>query len=375
MTFNMKSLKDHFPALRKSLYFNTGSEGLIPRSSYNAMNRHLTRLFKYGGSHPDYFSFINGYFDKLKEIMKETGVEYKDCIKVSSISEGLNFSFNMYPLKVSDKILLLKEEFSTVILAALVCMKRVGCEIIWADNIENAIDIMSNEKIEIFALSHVSYRNGKIYDISQIYKECKKNDVFFIVDGAQAFGNIFWDFSGISGSYDMYVWTTHKWALSPRGLGFVIPSEKAVKKCNPVSLHYFSVKEFNPPDKIEFTGDVSDLSNHVNNFTGEIGFVESYRFLRKKYGFDNIFIKNKEIRDYFLEKASENGIKISNSDSNLLAFKSEKLSNVEVVDKFYRHGIILRTIPNTEDVRVSIHLYIDRKSVDKFFRIWRKIHK
>ena len=375
MEFNTRSLKDQFPALKKSLYFNTGSEGLIPRVTYKALTRHITRMFKYGGSHPEYFSYINLYFEKMQKILEEMGIQYKNTIKVSSISEGLNFSFNMYPLKKDDKILLLKNEFKTVVLAAICCVERLGCEIIWADDINQAEEIIKNTDISIFAISHVSYIDGSVNNIQKLYSICKEKEVFFIVDGAQAVGNILWDINKIRNCSDMYIWTTHKWFLSPRGVAFVIPSENAMKKCGPVSLHYFATEEFCPPHNIKFTENVSDMSNHVNNFMGEIGFVKTYRFLKSKIGFENILLQNNKNREYFLKLARENNIVIKNSDSFLLSFSSDRFTNDDIVDKFYRHGIIIRTIPNTELVRVSIHIYTNKKMIDDFFKIWKKIHK
>ncbi|MCK9223709.1 MAG: aminotransferase class V-fold PLP-dependent enzyme [Candidatus Muirbacterium halophilum] len=375
MDFNTKALKDSFPALKKSLYFNTGSEGLFPRNTYKVLHRHLNRVFKYGGSHPDYFKFINLYNEKLKLIIEEMGVNYNDTIKVASISEGLNFSFNMFPFKKNDKILLLKNEFKTVVLAAICCVKKYECEIIWADSIEHAQKIITEQKIHAFAVSHVSYIDGKVNDIKGLYSLCKEKDVFFIVDGAQSIGNITWNLKSVVNCSDMYVWTTHKWFLSPRGLAFIIPSQNALQKCSPVCLNYFATKTFETPDNISFTGNISDMSNHANNFNGEIGFVQTYKFIKKKIGFDNALKQNNSNKEYFLKMAKENNIEIKNTDSFLLAFKSSKYTNEQIVDKFYRHGIIIRTIPNTEFVRVSIHIYINRSMINSFFKIWKKIHK
>ncbi|MFW5782230.1 MAG: aminotransferase class V-fold PLP-dependent enzyme [Candidatus Muiribacteriaceae bacterium] len=364
-----KIWKDHFPALRKSIYLNTGSEGLIPRDTFYLMQRLIKRNFKYGGSHPDYFAYMNMYYRKLREAFSELGRDIDGMIRVASTSEGMNFSFNMHRWKKGDRVVIRKDEFKTVILAALVARQRFDIEILWADDIKDFIEIIRREKPAAAACSHVDYRSGEILPVEEIYSVCAEH-TFFICDGAQAFGNIFWKIPEKIHA-DMYVFTTHKWGISPRGLGFVIPAGKQDRTA-PVSAHYFSTSEWKVPDNMSFTGEISDYSNHFNNFLGEAGFVSSYRFLKKK-GFERIETLKKKVKDAFLEGFRESGIEVINRDSQLLSFIPGDHDPDKFVSDMQRHGILLRTIPDTPYVRISPHFYNTESNAEIFFRKMRKL--
>lgn len=367
MKHNNTVFKDHFPALRKSTYFNTGSEGLLPRDTYYIMSKLLKRMFKYGASHPDYFSYINMYNNKLKEILKSMGLDPDDIIKVNSISEGLNFALNMQKLKKEDKVLVLKKDFKTVILAAKAAEKRFDIKIIWADNIDDMKKKIDEDNIKVVLISHVRYQDGKINDIDSVYDRCQENDTIMIIDGAQSFGNIIWDFKKKQAG-DLYVWTTHKWGCSSRGLAYINVSERVKDKIYPLSLHYFSTKEFKAPDNIIFNENISDMSNHFTDFMGEISFVTTYRFLKKRFGFEYIQERKENLKNYFIEKIKECDYEVIPTHSSLISFRRPNYNNEEFVQRCYKNGFVLRTVPNTDYSRVSLHFYNTEKQIDNFIK-------
>ncbi len=372
--YNSKFFKDNFPALAKSFYFNTGSEGLLPRITYQTLSKLLKKMFKYGASHPEYFDFINMYNNKLIEIIEEIGLDYKNLIRVSSASEGLNYAFNMYDFNKDDKVLILDFEFKTGVLAAEALRRKTGIEIVWAKNVEEYMDKIESGNIRAALISHVDYRNGQVFDIEKIYKKCVEKHVYFVVDGAQSFGNIFWDFKHEIHA-DMYVWTAHKWGCSPRGSAYIIPSERIINKLAPVSIHYFATKNCQPGIIPELNGFLNDFSAHYNNFFGEAGFVSSYKFIKKKIGFQNALERIKDNRIYLTEKLNKLNLNVIPSDSGLISFNliNKNLNPEFVNNKLFNHRLVLRTIPDTDFLRVSVHFYNTKKDIDYFIKILSKI--
>jgi len=356
--------KDNFPALRNSMYLNTGSEGLIPRETYKQINKLIKRNFKYGGSHPHFYDMVNFNFSKIPHYLKLLGVDPEKQIRVSSVSEGLNFCFNMLSNNNIKKILLLKDEFKTGILASYAFAEKNKAELIWADDLDDYYKRLKTDKPDIAIMSHVDYRDGKDNNIERFYSECKKNNVFFIVDGAQAIGNLFIRFPQEIHA-DLYVWTTHKWLCSPRGLGFINVSQRIKDSIGPLGYHYFATEVFRPPE-IKIIDSMDSMSVHAANFIGEIGFVSSMRFLDKKIGIDNILKINEDNKNYFYKVAEKNSIKVEVSDTNLLSIKVDEPE--KVVEAMLRRKILIRSIPDTEYIRVSIHLYNNKKDIDVFFK-------
>jgi len=356
--------RDHFPALRTGVYLNTGSEGLIPRETYKNVNRLITKNFKYGGSHPKFYDMVNHNLNLLPEFIRKLDINPDDQIRVSSISEGLNFSLNMLSHNNINSILIRKDEFKTGILAAYAFCKKNGAKIIWAENIEDFILKLSTDRPDIALISHVDYRDGRECDLKKIYEICLENDAFLIVDGAQSVGNLFFRFPEKLYA-DLYVWTTHKWLCSPRGLGFINVSERIRSSLGPQGYQYFSTKEFDPPN-VEVLDELSSMSVHPANFIGEIGFVSTLRFLETKVGFESIISRNRKNKDYFLKKADDERLEVKPSDTNLISIKVKRPE--EIVERMYKRRILFRMIPHTDYIRVSIHFYNTGRDIDIFFK-------
>ncbi|MGM0607048.1 MAG: aminotransferase class V-fold PLP-dependent enzyme [Candidatus Muiribacteriota bacterium] len=366
--YNSKFFRDNFPALRKSMYLNTGSEGLIPRESYNRISKYLKKVFKYGAAHPELFNYIMKENKKLGLEIKELNLNVEKLIKVTSTSEGLNYAFNMYDFSRGDKILLLKGEFKTGVLAAIALCHRTQAEILWAEDINDYLKKLEKETVKAALISHVDYSNGKIFDIEKIYNICLKKDIYFIVDAAQSFGNIFWKFPDNIPA-DMYIWTTHKWSCAPRGLGYIIPSKRILSRIKPLTYSYFSTTEYNPPAKISFNENPEVYSNHFGNFVSELGFLTSIKWIRKRIGFNMADELRNKMKKYFLENIKKLPVKMVDSDSFLISFThSKNISNEEIIQKLARENVTIRFIPNTDFLRISIHFYNTKREIDSLVK-------
>ena len=74
-------------------------------------------------------------------------------------------------------------------------------------------------------MSHV---DGRIFPIPEIGEVANQHDVLFIVDGAQATGQIPLDLDQMS--FDLYFFPGHKWCQGPLGTGALIMKESFVRK-------------------------------------------------------------------------------------------------------------------------------------------------
>jgi selenocysteine lyase/cysteine desulfurase len=75
-------------------------------------------------------------------------------------------------------------------------------------------------------ISHVSYRNGRIFPVTDAGKILEHDEIPFIVDGAQAFGHIPIDVNSMSAW--AYVFSGHKWLRGPWSTGGLWTSPRFV---------------------------------------------------------------------------------------------------------------------------------------------------
>lgn len=99
-------------------------------------------------------------------------------------------------------------------------------------SIVETLSRISNEgKIRAVILSHVTYCSGEMIEVQEIIKEARKIlkqhnnfDPVFIVDGAQAIGNVFINFSDID--CEFYAADGYKWLMGSPGSGILVAKKE-----------------------------------------------------------------------------------------------------------------------------------------------------
>jgi selenocysteine lyase/cysteine desulfurase len=76
-------------------------------------------------------------------------------------------------------------------------------------------------------VSHVSHVDGRIFPVQEISAIARKRGIAFIVDGAQAVGQIPVDLGHLD--CDVYFFTGHKWCAGPLGTGGMIVNPRFLK--------------------------------------------------------------------------------------------------------------------------------------------------
>ena len=96
------------------------------------------------------------------------------------------------------------------------------------DEILTTIDgQISTNQIKAIVLSHVSHVDGRVFPIEEIGKMARERGVLFIVDGAQAVGQIPVRLDQLD--FDLYFFPGHKWCQGPLGTGALIVHEGFMK--------------------------------------------------------------------------------------------------------------------------------------------------
>lgn len=171
---------------------------------------------------------------------------------------------------------------------------RIQCNELGELKAEDVADsIKPNTKAII--MTHASNVCGTILDLEKVGEICKKNNIFFIIDGAQTAGCSDVDIQKLNA--DAIGFTGHKSLLGPQGIGGFIVNSKIAKEMNTFiegGTGSLSDTERQPdymPDKFE---------SGTLNIPGIYGLNASLKYLLN-YGIKNI----KEKEDYLLDKFLE----------------------------------------------------------------------
>lgn len=89
-------------------------------------------------------------------------------------------------------------------------------------------DLTKSHPIRSIIVSHVSHVDGRIFPIAEVAEIASREQILFIVDGAQAVGHIPVDLSTFP--FDCYFFTGHKWCQGPLGTGAIILTQQFTER-------------------------------------------------------------------------------------------------------------------------------------------------
>ena len=236
----MQNYKEGFPILKKYVYANTASSGLIHESTIAWRKQH-DKEFMEGAS--------NMIMESAK-IITETraavgdffGCKYENVALVQNFSLGLNILLEGIDKK--RKVLLLENDYPSVnwsfenrIFPISYCKMNEHLE----DNIREKIEA---EDISILAFSLIQWVNGIKVDLDFL-KELKKEnpELLIIADGTQFCGTT--DFNFEDSGLDVLGASSYKWLLAGYGNGFMLFKDR-VKEFSKVETIGFNAANTNP---------------------------------------------------------------------------------------------------------------------------------
>ncbi len=236
----MQNYKEGFPILKKYVYTNTASSGLIHESSIEWRKQH-DKEFLEGAS--------NMRMESAKIITESRalvgdffGCKYENVALVQNFSLGLNILLE--GIDRNKKVLLLENDYPSVNWSfenrnfpILYCKINEHLE----DNIREKIE---SEDISILALSLVQWVNGIKVDLDFL-KELKKEnpELLIIADGTQFCGTT--DFNFEDSGLDVLGASSYKWLLAGYGNGFMLFKDR-VKEFSKVETIGFNAANTNP---------------------------------------------------------------------------------------------------------------------------------
>lgn len=152
---------------------------------------------------------------------------------VSQIASNLN-------LQPGDEVLMLEQDYPSLLYPWQRRCEKTGAHLRLVSSNENlsidleAIKNLVNSNTKVFAMSWVQYQTGATADLSELIKWLKEKQIFVLIDvmqGAGFFACDLWDYG-----VDAIVGGSHKWLLSPVGVGYLILREVWINQFQPLLI-------------------------------------------------------------------------------------------------------------------------------------------
>ena len=232
-------------------FFNTGTLGASPKVVVDTVTRHLLFVeehlteWDYSREKPE---LLAGY--RPEETLRRKIADFIHCDLdevglTLNATMGMNFLANGIDLDPGDEVLMTDREHGGGRSGWDVKAKRYGTvvkevripnDLSDPDDIVNAFESAITPKTKVISFPHITSGQGIILPAKRLVALARERNIFSIVDGAQAVGQIRVDVRDIGS--DAYFFSPHKWLLAPKGTGVLYIRREEQERIWPTLASY-----------------------------------------------------------------------------------------------------------------------------------------
>lgn len=386
---DIEVIRAQIPALRDMTYLNTGWSGPSPTRVVDAI---VERLRYESFSGPTTANVL----DSGKEITAETrravagllNASPDEVLLTQNTTDGLNIVMNGLPWQPGDEVITCDLEHVAIIAPLLLAQEQKGIKVVCLTiapdespaSILSKIKVAINERTRMVFLSHVEYSSGLRMPAKEIRQLTEPRNVLFMLDGAQAAGNVAVDVKDIG--CDFYSVPSQKWLLGPDGIGALYMRHDLIRTVETRAVGYEAIDQFDYPTGHSFkTETVEKFITGTTSVPLQTGLLEAVRFLNE-IGIDQIEARNKMLASLLKSRLADMqgvGVLSRNDDersSGLVTFVVDGIEPAEVVARLWtEHRILLRDVAYPSCVRVSLHVFNTEDEVEQLAEAIRGLSK
>jgi selenocysteine lyase/cysteine desulfurase len=226
--------KAQFYSDRTKLHLNNAGLSPISKLAKQKIDYWSNRFFN-EGFYTD-LDYMNDVLVSRKNIAKLVGCEHAEISFYPSTSYAISQLCFEFPLKSSDEVLTWDCEYSSNLYPWLEACKRSGATLVMAqaENFQTPTDKLISKitaKTKVIAISWRQFQTGAMTDLKMIGKICREKNIFFFVDVMQGLGLHPFHMKDLM--IDACASGSHKWLVSPVGVGFLALDQKHTSMIRP----------------------------------------------------------------------------------------------------------------------------------------------
>lgn len=328
------------------------------------------------------------YENSREKVADVIGALKNEIVFTSGATDAINkviFGFFKNYLKSGDEVLITTSEHAANILPWFELASDIGIKVKYIDldndhkvTIENVKKAINNNT-KVISLAHITNVVGDIRPIKEITKYAHDNGILVLVDGAQSVPHMKVDVKDLD--IDFLVFSAHK-MCGPTGVGVLYGRRELLDKTKPIIFGGGMNASFENDGSREYKDIPQRLEAGTPNIAGVIGFGYVIDYL-KEIGFDNIYKREKELKDYLVDKLSDiSDITIynKNTESGIVAINYKDIFSQDLSIYLDKYNICTRAgshcakilkdelhIKNT--LRISLYFYNTFDEIDKLISV------
>jgi selenocysteine lyase/cysteine desulfurase len=367
MTPELRSL---FPITQRAIYLNHAAVSPPPRPTIEAVEFQLRDVRDNGSL--NFQNWIAVKEDARKLLANMLGARREQVAFMRNTSDGLSTIANGLQWKAGDNIVTFAREFPSNIYPWLRLRDAFGVEVRMCEEHDGRVDFtelanLVDKNTRVIAISHVQYASGFRSDLERLGRLARSRDALLVVDLIQSLGVL--PVNVDSELVDAAAGASHKWLLTPEGVGYLYLSDRARERIQPTLVGWISVRD--PEDYYNFEQEWKEGTLAWETGTGPAALLYGLKAsleLLTSIGTASITQHLEQLTDYLCERLTGNDYEIVSSrkhgeKSQIVCIRHRgDFSAMKLYGHLKSRNII--TAPRGDRLRIAPHLYNTPQDID-----------
>jgi L-cysteine/cystine lyase len=364
-------VRSGMPAARRAVYLNAGTWGPLPTRAADAMRARIDNVESYGRIGAAGYAEFSRIREEARAAFAESLSSDPERVALThSTSGGLNHVLGGLAFEPGDEVVTTDNEHAGLLEPLAALTRRYGIVLRVAEALQSADPLEAiaahiGPRTKVVALSHVLWANGRVLPLGEIAEVAHAAGAPLVVDGAQGVGAIEVDPAGLG--VDAYAGPGQKWLCGPNGIGFLWLADGFEERFEVAAASYYT-RDFHSDGAPFWPGarrhDGASLSS-----AGLAGLAAAVAFRRQLVGWSEGAAEMVDVRARCVQLLTEvPGLTLQAETvgaAPLVAFTMAGRSAEQVVERLEQAGVLARTLPGLDWVRVSLGYWVSDSDLER----------
>ena len=390
--------REDFPMLDQDIiYFDNGATTFKPKCVIDSIVDYYEN-YSANAHRGDYdISYkVDVKYENVREKVRNfiNAKDKEEIIFTSGTTMSLNLiaqSFFSKYLEPGDEVLITKTEHASNVLPWFYLANKIGIKINYVEldkdyhvTINNVINAIT-PKTKVISLAYITNVIGDKRPIKEITKYAHDNNIFVVVDAAQAAAHTKIDVRDLD--IDFLAFSAHK-MYGPTGVGVLYGKKELLDEADPYILGGGMNESFDNENEVILKSLPYKFEAGTQNIAGVIGLGEAIDYINK-IGIDIINFHEEKLRKYLIDKLEKiSFIDIINyeAESAIVSFNVEGIFSQDIAYYLNKYNICVRAgnhcaklVKNvtgvTNSVRISLSIYNTEEEIDEVVNLLSDLEK
>jgi selenocysteine lyase/cysteine desulfurase len=359
-----EDLRAAIPACERGVYFNTGASGPAPRNVVEATSEFLEHHEYVApvaeGAYPAAFDTFEAARERVASFV---GADPDEVALTESTADGIARVAAAVDWSPGDVVVRTDLEHSAGVVPWW-NLREQGVDVRVLDTEDGRIDLDALESAvadaRLLCCNSITWNYGTRLPVAEIVEVAHAHDTLVLIDGVQSPGQVPVDVSDWGA--DFVAGAGHKWLLGPWGAGFLYVDRDVAEGLTPGVTSYRGVADAGADeDALELAAGARRFEVGTTSPAPYRGLIEAIDTL-ESVGYGTITDRIERLTDRLKAGLGDRLLSPRDYESGLVTFTAEDPEGL--VERLAEEGIHIRSLPDPDAVRASVHVFNTAADVD-----------